>query len=99
MDTVDNEIEGFRRQYDALSEIAHPNYAGTTGIFSTIGRKNVLVSFGPNAGRTLNAKLSGMAGLSAALLIFEHCYKKMADELRAFVALCEQVIDAKAAHK
>jgi hypothetical protein len=95
VDSVEKEVEGFRKQYDSLSEIAHPNYAGTTGLFSTTDYENILISFGPNSKQTFNAKLAGMANLSSALGIFEHCYNKMADELPAFVELCEQAIDKK----
>lgn len=89
VDTVDKDIEGFRKQYDALSEIAHPNYAGTTGLFSTMDREKILIDFGHNSQYTFNATLSGMANLSTALLVFEHCYNKMAELMPAFVALCE----------
>jgi hypothetical protein len=34
VDRVDKDIPGFRHQYDLLSEIAHPNWAGTVFLFS-----------------------------------------------------------------
>jgi hypothetical protein len=76
-----------------LSEIAHPNYAGTTGLFSTMDHENILIGFGPNAQHTFNSKLSGMANLSTALLVFERCYNEMGELMPAFVALCERHLE------
>jgi hypothetical protein len=93
VDTVDKDIDGFRKQYDALSEVAHPNYGGTTGLFSIMDREKILVTFGDNPQYAFNTKLSGMANLSTALLVFEHCYRKMGELMPAFVALCERHLD------
>jgi hypothetical protein len=96
VDSVEKELEGFRKQYDSLSEVAHPNYSGTTGLFSKIDRDNMLVNVGPNAEYALGVVISGTGSLSAALFIFEHCYDKLADEFPAFVELCEAAIEQKA---
>jgi hypothetical protein len=93
VNTIDKDIEGFRKQYDALSEIAHPNYAGTTGLFSTMDREKILIEFGHNAQYTFNTILAGMANLSTALLVFEHCYNKMGELMPEFVALCERHLE------
>jgi hypothetical protein len=97
VDTVDKDIEGFRKQYDTLSEIAHPNYAGTTGLFSTLDHEKILIGFGHNAQHTFNGKLSGMANLSTALLVFEHCYNEMGKLMPAFVDLCERHLEQRQA--
>ena len=43
---VERRVPGFREQYNILSEYAHPNSAGTTGLYSTIDRENMLINFG-----------------------------------------------------
>jgi hypothetical protein len=92
VDSVEKELKGFRMQYDSLSEVAHPNYSGTTGLFSKIDHKNVFVHLGPNERYAKNLVTAGTGSLSATLLIFEHCYNALADELPEFVKLCEAAL-------
>lgn len=93
VDSVDKEFKGFRVQYDSLSEVAHPNYSGTTGLFSKIDHKNFFVHFGPNAKYAQGIVMAGTGSLSVTLLIFEHCYNQLEKEFPAFVALCEAALD------
>jgi len=89
VDVVDETVEGFRRQYDSLSEYAHPNYLGTTGLYSQNDAENILVNFGTNARASGAAESICMVNLSVALMIFEHTYNALSDLMQDFVVLCE----------
>ena len=89
VDSVDKELDGFRAQYNSLSEVAHPNYSGTTGLFSKTDYDNAFVNVGVNAKYAKGLITAGTGSLSATLLIFEHCYNELANEFPAFVELCE----------
>jgi hypothetical protein len=90
VDCVNKTVDGFRRQYDSLSEYSHPNYSGTTGLYSKNDTENILIDFGSNVRSTDGPKHIGVINLSVALTMFEHTYNKLADVMSDFVALCEK---------
>jgi hypothetical protein len=81
------------RQYDILSEYAHPNWSGTTGLYSKIDRENFSVDFGQNPRDLESPKHVGVINLSVALGLFEHTYNDLGEEYPAFVRLCEAALD------
>lgn len=89
VDRVDKEVSGFRHQYELLSEFAHPNWAGVTGLYSKPGLPNLSVDFGANIRGGEAAKKIGVINLSVALMFFEQSYNSVAKLMPAFVALCE----------
>jgi hypothetical protein len=86
-------LPGIEHGYAVLSEYAHPNYAGTTGLFSYNDHQRILTDFGPNPRMLTNTKSMCAANLSAALLVFEGAYEKVGDMIPRFVALCEKDLD------
>ena len=92
VDAVDKDLEGFRHQYDILSEFAHPNWAGTTGLYSQINQGDHTVAFGSNPRELTGPKHVGVLNLSVALGLFEHTSNSFADDFGRFVALCEASI-------
>lgn len=76
---VEKVVPGFEASYDALSEVAHPNWSGVLGSFGEFDRKNLELALGPRAGS--NAFVSGTNALSGALLTFHHFYNDMVDML------------------
>lgn len=94
VDHVDKDIEGFRDSYDILSEYAHPNWAGTMFLYSKPDAANLSYDFGANIRTNDNTKHVGVNSFSGALVIFEHTYKRIADIMPAFVALCESQLKA-----
>lgn len=92
VECVERRVPGFKEEYNRLSEYAHPNSAGTTGLYSTIDRENVLVNFGPNSKNTEAAKAICIANLSVTLTLFEHTYNHLSDVMPDFVKLCEKEI-------
>ena len=87
---MDKTIEGFRKQCDSLSEFAHPNYSGTTGLYSKNDTEKILTDFGSEVRNTDPPRHIGVINLSVALMIFEHTYNKLSDRMQEFIALCEK---------
>lgn len=90
IDNVEKEVEGFRHQYELLSEYAHPNRAGTVLLFSKPDYEQRQVDFGSNLRSSENVRLCGVINLSVSLLLFENVYNEMARSIPAFVELCER---------
>lgn len=82
-------IPGFSHQYGLLSEYAHPNWAGTSYLYSKIDKERAIADFGHNLRGSDGTKLIGAGNLSVALRIFERSYNRIADLVPAFVELCE----------
>jgi len=64
VDCVNKTVEGFRQQYDSLSEYSHPNYSGTTGLYSKNDTENIVTDFGANVRNTESPKHIGVINLS-----------------------------------
>ncbi len=88
--TVEKDFEGFGHQYDGLSEFAHPNWSGTTGLYSRFDHDEALVEFGRNIRGGERTKGIGLTNLNVALLFFEDIYNRLADLMPAFIELCER---------
>jgi GNAT superfamily N-acetyltransferase len=92
VDCVDKEVEGFRRQYDGLSEFAHPNWSGTTLLYSKPDPQNLGAKFAANIRTSEAGKLIAVVNLSVALTIFERSYNRISEVLPRFVSVCERSI-------
>ena len=86
---VEEDCDGFGRQYDRLSEFVHPNWSGTTGLYSRFDHDEGLAEFGRNIRGGEGIKGIGLTNLSVALLFFEDSYNRLADLMPAFIKLCE----------
>jgi hypothetical protein len=85
---LDKQMPGFEAAYHSLSEYAHPNWRGVSGLYANIDRENFTVHYG----RGLRAEPAGneMANaLVGGLLTFEAGYNKIADAMPAFLAELE----------
>ena len=87
---VEKDCKGFEDQYDRLSEFAHPNWSGTTGLYSRFDHDEALVEFGRNIRGGEGTKGIGLTNLSVALLFFEDIYSRLGDLMPAFIELCER---------
>jgi hypothetical protein len=87
---VEKDCEGFAHQYDYLSEFAHPNWSGTTGLYSRFDYDEALAEFGQNIRGEESTKGIGLTNLSVVLLFFEHTYNRIADLMPPFIELCER---------
>lgn len=94
LDKVDAEIPGFRRTYDLMSELAHPNYRGAMGAYSKHDPDTLITYFGRGI-RNNNHSLSlGLTCLIGACEIYMHAYNKIGDLLLDFAATCEKALPA-----
>src|ERR1700730_12370172 len=89
VDRVEKDAEGFRQQYDRLSEFAHPNWAGTALLYSKPDPPNLWTDFGANIRGIDGPKNIGILNLSVALMFFERSYNRVADLMPAFIELCQ----------
>jgi hypothetical protein len=87
---VERDLEGFSEQYNRLSEFAHPNWAGTTLLFSKLDESGTVADFGENIRAGESAKTTGAVNLSVSLAMFEATYNSITDLMPEFVFLCEQ---------
>ena len=90
VDLVGKDIEGFRHQYDRLSEFAHPNWAGTILLFSKVDESRAVAHFGENIRGGDSARTIGAVNLAVSLQMFEVSYNSITDLTPEFVRLCEQ---------
>ena len=89
VDRVEKDVEGFRHQYDLLSEFAHPNWAGTALLYSKPDPPNLWTDFGANIRGNEGPKKIGVINLSVALMFFERSYNRVADLMSPFIELCK----------
>src|SRR5437763_472139 len=66
VDRVEKDCEGFRQQYDRLSEFAHPNRAGTALLYSKPDPPSLWTDFGSNIRGIDGPKQVGVVNLSVA---------------------------------
>lgn len=87
---LDRKMPGFEDAYKSLSEAAHPNWRGVSGLYSKIDRDNFIVHYG----RGFHTERSGnqlVNALIGGLLTFEDGYNKIADAMPAFLAELEKL--------
>lgn len=93
VDAATKEVEGLRDQFDRLCEFAHPNWAGTSLLYSEPNLETRAVEFGRNVRGSDSARVAAVANLSVALLMFEVAYNGIADLIEPFIELCEGQLD------
>ncbi len=89
IDSVEKEFGGFRRSYESLCEYSHPNWSGTSLLYSRIDHAMVRTEFGRNKRSSDIARRCGLPTLIAALEIYSEAYNAIGDLLPAFVLFCE----------
>lgn len=89
---LDKEFTGLESMYSWLCEVAHPNWMGCEGSYSTLNTNEHYVEFSLKK-ETTSIEFCGLNELSIALVVFEHYYNKMANILPEVIKLCEECID------
>jgi hypothetical protein len=89
LENAEAALPGVKQSYESLSEFAHPNWSGTSRLFSKIDHENILTSFGKNARCTDGPIVFGLCSLNDALEIFVHAYNAVSDALPNLVSKCE----------
>jgi hypothetical protein len=96
IDRVEKTVPDFRFVYDALSECAHPNWAGTFGAFGHGHDGNhsetTELELGPR--EQMEAYSPGLSALSSSLMSFEHYYNDSGKLVRQL----NEYFDRDAAH-
>ena len=92
VDDVDKKVEGFRKQYDSLSEYAHPSFTSERQhCTQETNKENITGKFlarTPSAG---SAQTICIMNLSVALMIFRHAYRAFAELMPDFVSATAQL--------
>jgi hypothetical protein len=86
----DKRIPGFHAAYDTLSEYAHPNWRGVSGLYSRIDKANFTVHFG----RGFRANMAGsqlVRALSGGLTAFAYAYDAIADLMPVWIGELEKI--------
>jgi hypothetical protein len=92
LDHMNKQFPGVRERYNELSEFAHPNWSGVSGLFSVIDRETGTAKFGRGLRRTpAAAKKTAAAALRGYLELFEQVYKWISDTLPKFIAELESL--------
>ena len=89
VDRVDKKIAGFRKQYERLSEFAHPNWSGTVLLFSKPAEKTGIAHLGENMRAEKEALFVGLGNLASALDIFIVSYNSVEAVVSDFIRLSE----------
>lgn len=90
VERLNRKLPGFQAAYNSLSEYAHPNWLGVSGLYSKIDRENFTVHYGRGL-RTEPAGHQLANALVGGLLTFKDGYNKIADAMPAFVDELEKL--------
>ena len=90
VERLNRKLPGFQAAYNSLSEYAHPNWLGVSGLYSKIDRENFTVHYSRGL-RTEPAGHQLANALVGGLLTFEDGYNKIADAMPAFIDELEKL--------
>jgi len=93
IDRIDKEIPKFRAIYDKLSEIAHPNWHGTLGIYSSRDKERLMTTLGTNIRLENITRGQGVSALIAGLEVLVFVYDEFAKFLPQLIQICENDIE------
>lgn len=86
---LDEIIPGYFGGYERLSEIAHPNWAGSAAIFSKRNDATLITYFGRGLSDTRSSERLVLNCLIGALELFEHAYRKIDEVMEKYIAVAE----------
>jgi hypothetical protein len=93
LDTIDQEVPGFRGHYEDLCEFAHPNWSGTAYLYSKPDTKNVWTDYGSDV-RDLDVPyLLGSLALEITVVTFEHFLNRVGEIMPKLIELAERDLD------
>lgn len=93
IDRVDKEVPKFRAIYDKLSEVAHPNWHGTLGIYSNPNKETPITNLGTNIRLENTTRGQGVSALVAGLEVLGFIYNEFAEFLPQLIEICENDIE------
>jgi len=89
IDKVTKLIPAFRANYDSLSEVVHPNWAGTSGLYSKPVPEEYRVIYGKNIRVPESIIEAGLLNFTTSLAMFEHYYNATGNLMPNFIQICE----------
>jgi hypothetical protein len=89
IDVVTKDIDHYRKVYEELCEIAHPNYGGGLGAYAKLNREKVWYELGTSQ----LPKPLILGPLVTSLELFVNFYDTMIPHLKEFAALCERELE------
>jgi len=92
IDRVSSELGGIpKRNYNLLSEFAHPNYPGMLAAYKEAGKKGCVTTFTECDGE-MRRRIVGIAAgsLFTTSEVFDLGFKALVPSLKEFVMLCER---------
>jgi hypothetical protein len=95
---MDKEAPGVLSHYEALSDIAHPNWSGVCGMYSKMA-PNLITRFGRGLGHPDRSRGMIKIAMYDSLIAFEFAYHRISDLMPAFLAELESISDPLAARK
>ena len=88
---IEKDVPNFVSAYDALSEVAHPNWSGVAGHFSKPDPATYVTSFGRGLREGLNTAQMSTNVATGALFAFNYAFNQISKELPAFIAKLEKL--------
>lgn len=89
IDKITKQIPAFRINYDLLSEVVHPNWAGTSGLYSKPVQEEYKVIYGKNIRIPESIIEAGLLNFTTSLAMFEHYYNEIGNLMLNFIKICE----------
>ena len=93
VEKMEKTFPGFEKQYDRLSEISHPNWAGSAGFYAKRTDDNFTTYFGRDVKDNSATRSLALNSLVNGLQVFGHAYNLITDHIPAFVQACECSLD------
>lgn len=95
IDHVEKEVPKFRTIYNKLSEIAHPNWHGTLGIYSLSDNENRKTTFGSNKRLEKITRDQGVSAIAAGLTVLPVIYNDFISFLPQLIQICDNDLEPK----
>ena len=93
IDKINERMPGVRNRYDDLSEVAHPNWQGTLGLFSSANSESVLSQFGRYIGADQHIFHQSYRDIGMGLTHFLLEFSRFIDCFESFGEKCESFMN------
>jgi len=87
---INIDINGFESSYNSLCEYAHPNWSGTSSLYSKPNSEKGWKDYGKNIRGKESVAVIGLTCLNTSLNIFEDSYNEVGELMPDFIKICEQ---------
>ena len=93
---IDKKVPGVLSSYDGLSEIAHPNWLGVSGLYSKNDEPNYITYFGRGLRDADSLRGMIISAILGSLGAFEHAYNRISEVIPVFLSELESIWPEKA---